>query len=72
MSQHQWDVLRTYLPNRTGRVGWPMQLEMRKVLNAIFYVLRTGCHWYHYPTALERRTARTPASPRTLPTAQPD
>lgn len=26
-----------------------MELEMRQVMNAIFYVLRTGCPWRYLP-----------------------
>ena len=41
--------LRALLPDRTGKGGRPMTLAMRDVMNAIFYVLRTGCQWTHLP-----------------------
>lgn len=41
--------LEALLPNRTGKVGRPMTLALRDVMNAIFYVLRTGCQWTNLP-----------------------
>ncbi|MDX1993740.1 MAG: IS5 family transposase [bacterium] len=49
LSNREWQVVQAYLPQRKGKVGRPMQLEMRAVLNAIFYVLRTGCQWENLP-----------------------
>jgi putative transposase len=49
LSHRQWAALRTYLPDRKGKVGRPMSLNLRAVLNAIFYVLRTGCQWQNLP-----------------------
>jgi len=49
MTARQWAVLRHYLPTRKGQVGRPMELDMRAVVNAIFYVLRTGCQWDNLP-----------------------
>jgi len=49
LTNRQWGVLRHYLPDRSGQVGRPVELNMRAVLNAIFYVLRTGCQWDNLP-----------------------
>jgi putative transposase len=49
LSDRQWEALRPYLPQRQGKVGRPMALDLRAVLNAIFYVLRTGCQWTNLP-----------------------
>ena len=45
----QWRQLRPLLRlNRKGP-GRPVELDMHHVLNAIFYVLRTGCQWGNLP-----------------------
>ena len=45
----QWERLRPLLKlERTGP-GRPLELDMRQVVNAIFYVLRTGCQWDELP-----------------------
>jgi putative transposase len=36
------------LPKRSG-AGRPVQLDMREVLNAVMYVLVTGCQWRNLP-----------------------
>ncbi|MBX3063344.1 MAG: transposase [Anaerolineae bacterium] len=46
MSNEAWQVLAPMLLvplNSTSKRGRPMQLSLREVLNAIFYVVRTGC-----------------------------
>src|SRR5690606_16402222 len=32
------------------RVGRPMRLDLREIVNAIFYGVRTGCQWMNLPT----------------------
>ena len=49
VSNRQWAALRSYLPERKGKVGRPMSLDLRAVVNAIFYILRTGCQWENLP-----------------------
>jgi transposase len=49
LSDAQWVKLVALLPDRRGQVGRPMQHSMRTVLNAILYVLRTGCQWANLP-----------------------
>ena len=49
LTAKQWRVLRSVLPNRRGQVGRPMQLALRQVVNAIFYVVRSGCQWKNLP-----------------------
>lgn len=49
LSDKQWHLLQALLPCPTGRVGRPMRLCLRTVLNAIFYLLRTGCQWKNLP-----------------------
>lgn len=49
LTEAQWRLLATLLPKREGKVGRPMILNLQDVLNAIFYVLRTGCQWQNLP-----------------------
>ena len=49
LSDGQWEKLTGILPDRRGQVGRPMQHSLRTVLDAIFYVLRTGCQWANLP-----------------------
>jgi len=50
----QWDVLQLLLPKPTWRPGGPGRkpLELRRVLNGIFSVNKTGCQWRMMPTDL--------------------
>lgn len=51
MSDGEWRVLRHVVPVNTGP-GRKMALPLREVLNAIFYILRTGCQWRDMPGEL--------------------
>lgn len=49
MSDEQWTTIQPLLPlERTGP-GRPVELDMRQVVNAIFYIVRTGCQWDNMP-----------------------
>lgn len=48
LSDGQWARLKGLLPKRKG-AGRPMVLNQREVLNAILYVLVTGCQWHNLP-----------------------
>ncbi|MCO6428326.1 transposase, partial [Nitrosomonas communis] len=41
LSNGAWHYLKPHLPVST--VGRPRELSMRRVVNAILYVLKTGC-----------------------------
>lgn len=45
-----WRHIRVLLPSyaRSPRGGRP-RADLRQVINGIFYVLRTGCHWKAVP-----------------------
>lgn len=47
VTDRQWQVLRQLLPPRNRR-GRP-RIDRREILNAIFYVVRTGCQWRQLP-----------------------
>lgn len=48
VSDPEWNVLSRLLPRRR-RVGRPREVDMRAVLNAILYLVQTGCQWRSLP-----------------------
>jgi putative transposase len=49
LTDDQWTILEPLLPPRSQR-GRPTEVDLRAVMNAIVYVLRTGCQWRYLPT----------------------
>jgi len=48
LKDREWEILEPLIPAaRPG--GRPREVEMREILNAIFYVLRSGCTWRMVP-----------------------
>jgi len=43
----QWALIEPHLPVYPG--GRPRKTDLRDVVNAVFYVLRTGCQWRYLP-----------------------
>jgi putative transposase len=49
LTDAQWKILQPLLyPKRKGP-GRPVELDLRQVVNAIFYGIRTGCPWEYLP-----------------------
>jgi putative transposase len=48
LSDAEWQILRLLLPSQSGP-GRPRTRDLREILNAIFYVLRSGCAWRMLP-----------------------
>jgi putative transposase len=48
LSDAQWAILEPLLPPPV-QAGAPRRTDLREVLNAIFYVLSTGCAWSALP-----------------------
>lgn len=48
LTDAQWEVVRPALA-RNGVWGRPREVDLREVLNAIFYLVRTGCQWRMLP-----------------------
>jgi len=47
-TEAEWLLLSFFLPKRC-RVGRPREVDLRAVMNAILYVLATGCQWRALP-----------------------
>jgi putative transposase len=47
LTDEQWGLVKNLIPEYPG--GRPRKTSMRDVLDAIFYVLRTGCQWRFLP-----------------------
>src|SRR5215204_4197134 len=63
LSDEEWSYIEPHLPapNAPGR---PRLHTLREVLDAIFYILRSGCAWRLLPNDLER-----PGRPSTTTTS---
>src|SRR5271170_4002672 len=48
LTDEQWKIVGPLLPKPKGG-GRPQTTNIREVLNAIFYLLRTGCAWRLLP-----------------------
>jgi len=48
VTDEQWALIERLIPVYPG--GRPRQTDLRDVVDAIFYVLRTGCQWRYLPT----------------------
>jgi putative transposase len=48
LTDEQWDLIRRLLP-KPAKVGHPCTVDRRRLLDAIFYLLRTGCQWRQLP-----------------------
>lgn len=48
LTDAQWNLIAPLLAERTGP-GAPVELDLRRVLDAIFYLTRTGCQWRYLP-----------------------
>jgi putative transposase len=49
VTDKEWQVIEPLLPLERDGPGRPLELDMRQVVNSIFYVMRTGCQWENLP-----------------------
>jgi transposase len=52
LTDAEWRVVKPLIPVKAGKGkgrGRPRLLSMRAVLNALFYLDRTGCQWEYLP-----------------------
>jgi putative transposase len=51
----EWDVIAPLMPARSP-LGRPREVDLREVVNAIMYILATGCQWRALPTDFPPRS----------------
>ena len=49
LSDEQWEIIRPRVCRELVGPGRPLELDLRQVVNAIFYLGRTGCQWENLP-----------------------
>ncbi len=49
LSNHTWDIIKDFIP-KARREGRPRENSYENILNAILYVLHTGCQWRSLPS----------------------
>jgi putative transposase len=50
LTDEQWEIIRPLVPKRqAGKAGRPREVSQREIINAIFYLVHTGCHWRQIP-----------------------
>jgi len=49
LTDAQWALIAPLVQQPKGKPGRPRQVDTREVVNAIFYVVRTGCQWRMLP-----------------------
>ena len=54
LTDEQWAIIEPLIP--VHRVGRPWEVDMREVLNAIFYLTRSGCQWDMLPHDLPAKS----------------
>src|SRR5260370_40088472 len=58
LTDGEWEALQPYLPV-VPRHGRPRTHPLRSILNAVFYLLRTGCPWRYLPRTFPPRIPRS-------------
>jgi transposase len=53
LTDSQWEMIEPLLP-APKPIGRPRTLDRRKIVDAIFYLLRTGCQWRMLPRDMPR------------------
>ena len=51
LTDAEWEVLQPLIPG-PAKLGRPPRYEKRAILNAIFYVVRSGCSWRMLPSEM--------------------
>ena len=57
LTDAQWDKLPEPSP-----IGRPLKWEMRSIINAIFYIVKSGCQWRMLPHQMHRGKRSIPTS----------
>jgi transposase len=48
LNDEEWRIIEPLLP-ASQRIGRPREVDLREIINGIFYVLRSGCSWRALP-----------------------
>jgi len=48
LTNQEWDVIKPFMPE-PSHLGRPREVDLREVVNAIVYILATGCQWRALP-----------------------
>jgi putative transposase len=51
----EWTVIEPFMPARK-RLGRPREVDLREIVNALFYLAATGCQWRALPVGLPPRS----------------
>jgi len=49
LKDREWEIVRPVVERSAGGRGRPAGISRREIVDAIFYVLRTGCQWRYLP-----------------------
>ena len=55
LTDAEWLIVAPFMPERS-RLGRPREIELRSVVNAILYILATGCQWRALPKDFPARS----------------
>ena len=56
LTDRQLEIIQKYLPS-PSKTGRPRSYALREILNAIFYLVHTGCQWRDLPHDFPKRTS---------------
>src|SRR6516165_7401625 len=48
LTDEQWEILKALIPPQTGP-GKPRTVDLRRIINGLLYISRTGCQWRMLP-----------------------
>jgi len=48
LTDEEWEIISPLLP-KASKLGRPVTVDMREVVNGIFYILKNGCTWQNLP-----------------------
>jgi putative transposase len=49
LSDEEWGLIEPFVEYKGGSVGRPREINTRNVVDAIFYLNKTGCQWRYLP-----------------------
>jgi len=49
LTAKQWEIIAPLLITTSSKAGRPRKYDLREILNAIFYLVHTGCQWRELP-----------------------